>query len=139
MDDEQKSKLFTKINLAELIGTFQHINEEKTKVSHEMNLQNIMYLTLYGLLQPGNQETVISIFDSKITQASINQEKSLTPNVADEIKMLIVAISQISKLPALKNICTSVFTLILSILKNKAIQPPLRLAILGCLHKILAI
>jgi len=69
MNDEQKSKLFTKINLVELIDTFQNVNEEKTKVSHEMNLQNIMYLTLYGLLKSTNQETVISIFDSKITQA----------------------------------------------------------------------
>lgn len=38
MNDEQKSKLFTKIDLAELINTFQNVNEEKTKVSHEMNL-----------------------------------------------------------------------------------------------------
>ena len=139
MNDEQKLKLFTKIDLAELITTFQNVNEEKTKVSHEMKLQNIMYLTLYGLLKPTEREAVISIFDSKITQAQSNQDKSLTPNVADEIKMLVVTISQISKIAELKSTCASLIPLVLAVLKNRAIQPPLRLAIVGCLHKILAI
>ena len=34
-----------------------------------MNVQNIMYLSLYGLLKSTDQETVISIFDAKIAQA----------------------------------------------------------------------
>ena len=50
-----------------------------------------------------------------------------------------MAISQISKISALKSTCAAVVPLILSVLKNRAIQPPLRLAIVGSLHKILAI
>jgi hypothetical protein len=53
--------------------------------------------------------------------------------------MLVVAIAQISKIAELKSTCAAVIPLILSVLKNSAIQPPLRLAIVGSLHKILAI
>lgn len=58
-----------------------------------------MNMTLFGLLQPssaGEEPPVLELFESKLSAANVAQEKSLSPNLIEEIKLLVVCLSLVS-------------------------------------------
>ena len=98
-----------------------------------------MHLTLYSLVasNPGAESPILAFFQEKIQTAHAEQQKSLAPNLVEEIKLLVVCLSQVSHLAQLQPVCRVTTSLILAVLKNKSTLAPLRITLLGCLHKIL--
>ena len=55
-----------------------------------------MHLTLYCLTESspeGAESPILALFSEKISAAHAEQEKSLAPNLVDEIKLLVVCLS----------------------------------------------